>query len=194
MFSMSKAADYADVFLNPDTDASLPIIFLALVGVGFLLMFWAFVISSSSAYVVVGAGGLLVFGGVLGFIMTIDNVQDVKSEIYENMQANVKEKYGADLKLSQTLEKSVYGDLDQTKTYTLKFDNGASSSYQMYFKKSGEPVVVNPAPAPTVDELNSGKETSVKESSEPTKTAEPVKTVEPKTAPTPSELEESAKK
>lgn len=191
MFSTATTAGYADVFLYPES--MLTLFFVILVGIGFLAFIWGVFVIDFTFPLVVGAA--LMVAGIIGIMGSPVSAMNTKTEIEKNMISNVEEKYGADLKVSETPDVNTLGI---PMKYILVFENGASAKYTMYFEKSGEPVIVDESKAPTVQELNEGKEakTPVKESAIPesTKSAVPVESAEPKTAPTPAELQESAKK
>lgn len=193
MFSMSKtASSYADVFLPISDNAGVIIGMVALVAVGLLLVIAA--IGRIGSPIVLASLGVVIAIGGLGGIMIDDiNNLDTQNKIADNMASNVKDKYSAELRLDKS-SGSFHKDLEKVKSYVLTFENGSSSEYKMKFTKSGEPMIVEEAAAPSVQELNGGEPAISKEAPEPAKSAAPAKTVEPKTAPTPSELEESAKK
>ena len=193
MFSMLKAANYVDVFSpNPETDSGFMVFLLILIGVGVLAAMVGSILGDEGIIGVV-LGSALAIGGIIGMNVQNTNSLNAQQEIIKGMTSNIEDKYHADLTVDKS-SNEFYKGLDKVKSYVLTFENGSSSEYKIKFMKSGEPVIVEAAEAPSVKDLNGGEPAVSTESPEPTKTAAPAKTVEPKTAPTPSELEESAKK
>lgn len=193
MFSMLKAANYVDVFSpNPDIDSGFMAFMLILLGAGVLAGMAGAILGEEGMLALI-LGSALAIGGIIGINVQNINSLNAEQEIIKGMTSNIEDKYHADLTIDKSSDE-FYKDLDKVKSYVLTFENGASSEYKIKFMKSGEPVIVEEAEAPSIQELNGGEPAVSKETSEPTKTAAPVKTVEPKTAPTPAELEKSAQK
>lgn len=91
----------------------------------------------------------------MGTVPAALSVSSAKDAVVENMVANVEAKYDAELKLDKNFRNTFEGwaELGEPHDYTLVFRDGVSAEYKMYFKKSGEPVVVDDSAAPTPSDL-----------------------------------------
>lgn len=189
MFSMTQTAEYSDVFLPlPDSGQFFGTLLLVLGAIFIILA----VIAGDAIYVSFFVGVILATFAVIAGFGHAQSYHQKESQIAEHMLANVKQKYHADLKLGETPRGSVVKHLDEPKNYILRFENGSSATYKMFFNKSSEPIVVDDSAVPTAKELNA--QGSDRTSSAPTQSASPSEKGEPTSAPTPSDLETAAKK
>jgi hypothetical protein len=182
--TVSSTNNYADVFI--ESNSTLAIVAAIMLGIGFLIVFIGYFSMDFEGPMAIGA--LLAITGLVGMGFFSITDFDNKEEIVKNMSSNVETKFNADLKFHEPARTF---NLDTPREYTLVFENGSSAEYTMYFKKTGEPVIVDEEKAPTAKELNEEKEISAPEA---TKAESSTKTTPPKVTPTPSELEESSKK
>lgn len=189
MFSMTPTAEYSDVFLPlPDAGQFFGILILVLAVVFIIFA----VIAGDAIYVSFFAAVILAVFAVIAGFNYAHSYHQKESQIAEHMIANVKQKYHADLKLGDTPRGSVLSNLEEPKDYLLRFENGSSATYKMFFNKSSEPIVVDDSAVPTAKELNA--QGSDKALSVPAQSASPTRSGDPTLPPNPSDLETTGKK
>lgn len=152
MLPIENTAEYLSVSL-PTSPDSLVIISVCTVGLAGFLLMMGVLISGGRVQTAIFGGAALVFA--IGAYVPLQGVVIANAQTIENhMKENIKTKYKASLELESS--KGLFAnatDLDQKKKYKLVFEDGASGEYEMYFKETGEPVVVvdaasaNQAPA-----------------------------------------------
>lgn len=151
MFSFETSPVYADVFLDYHTAMSWTIAFFVM-NIVSLLILTASVLGYLRHKVLILSFVLIGVVSMIGCTISSERMQDIRSQVIANMKSNVAAKFGAELELRDGLSHN----LNEPSTYKLRFfDDGASGEYEIYFEKSGEPMVIEKATAPSVKELNS---------------------------------------